>query len=727
MACEPLTLTILAPDAGAHVSAGSMLTLRVAVTNWDGGEWIGSGVPVAATGGVSGPTVLTVTSGTDFTGSFTMPNDAGSSTFTAGWPGVQKSVTVVTDVCTPGCEAWQECVVDGSGARCVDLGLMLTWVAPTEGQAMGPATASALALSLTVTRADGGSFSGTVPFALDGGASGVLTKSGPAWSATVDAGVFDGPRQVSAGWAGGPGAVRNFTVVATAPTVTLYPQDGVDAVDHDGRLRWKKSDVAKVQVESNRPLASLAATEFVNSGVTAATGCTRSCAAGATCACFDVDLSVQPYVQTAGEVFGTVDVKLNTLTDTYGNTTNGIATKQFQVTRLKWVKQIAAAATAAPALAITDGGLVIASVGNGLVALQPDGGTAWTVPGLNLTSAPMVGTVGIYVATTTTAPTAGILVYDFAGQSRPSSPICGVLSATTYSGDLALAQPGASEVPVAVRSDRRIAIGTPGCDSPSSTMSGLAGTKTAIVSGTDAFVAGNASTQIWRYSTITSGASQSGSASASGVVPSNLFDFGSGVLGGGAFTGGAFVFANGATTTVTTNPGATTSGAAVVGVGGVVEYGDTASRLWRASVVAGPGFASLSPPSVLFSPSASFAAAAPLLGDANIAYTMGDDGILHVVVDGSTFTEKWSWANGGIPTTGLSQLNIDINRDVADPCKAGEPGVLYFAASSASSTKVYALLVDSQGLPRTAPWPRYQHDPGNTGNAATDLTPWSCR
>jgi outer membrane protein assembly factor BamB len=151
--------------------------------------------------------------------------------------------------------------------------------------------------------------------------------------------------------------------------------------------------------------------------------------------------------------------------------------------------------------------------------------------------------------------------------------------------------------------------------------------------------------------------------------------------------------------------------------------GDNASHFSKRTLSAGPSFSSGN--TVTLSPS-TFTTSAPLVGEGGLAYILGHDGVLHVV-DTATMMERWSWTNGSIPATGLSQLNIDVNRDVADPCKAGEPGVLYFSASSASSTKVYALLVDSQGVPRTAAWPRYQHDPGNTGNAATDLTPWSCR
>lgn len=729
-ACVPLTVKIVTPMAGAVVAGGTAVRVKATVKDWDGGAWGGASVPAIAAAGVMPPASLALSGPGEFTGDFTMPNMTGTFALGAGWPAANDSVNVATQVCTANCSAWQECVASQTGGTCADLGLTLTWMTPTEGQKMGAAAASALSLSLTATRADGGGFTGTIPFALDGGATGMLTKVGAAWTITVDAGIQDGPRALSAGWAGGPDAGRGFVVVATPPTVTLYPQDGVDTVDHDGAKRWKKSDIAKVQVESDRALASLTAADFVNAGVTVGSGCSRMCTAGATCACFDVDLAVQPYVQTTGEVFGTVDVALKPVVDVYGNTTSGVATKQFQVTRLKWVKQVAASATAAPALAISSGGLLVASVGNGLVALTPDGGTAWTVTGLNTTSPPMVGTQGVYVANSTSGPSASILQYDLLGQPRTPTQTC--LGGVAYAGDLALAQPGASELPVAVRSDRRIAIGTAGCDSPSTTMTGLTGNKTVIVSGTDAFVAGNASASIWRFSTVNAGSALSGNASGQSLAPANLFDVG-GVIGGGASagpaSGGAFAFVNAALLGNTTNstPGTSAAGPAVVGLASSVFYGDNSAKLWRTTVSASAAFSGAQSTSSL-SASALLSGTAPLVGDGSNAYVMGDDSVLRVV-DSVTLALQWTWNPffGQAAPTAVSQLNIDLNRDVAAPCASNAPGVLYLSASNGANTKVYALLVDSQGIPRTAAWPRYQHDPGNTGNAATDLTPWSCR
>jgi hypothetical protein len=99
------------------------------------------------------------------------------------------------------------------------------------------------------------------------------------------------------------------------------------------------------------------------------------------------------------------------------------------------------------------------------------------------------------------------------------------------------------------------------------------------------------------------------------------------------------------------------------------------------------------------------------------------------VLDGNTMTEEWNWA-GLFPSpavaAAISQLNLDINRSSTTPCATGAPGVLYVASTNNGVTRLHALLVDSRGLDKAAPWPRYQHNPANSGNAATGLANWTC-
>ncbi|MBX5481033.1 MAG: hypothetical protein IRZ16_04165 [Myxococcaceae bacterium] len=67
--------------------------------------------------------------------------------------------------------------------------------------------------------------------------------------------------------------------------------------------------------------------------------------------------------------------------------------------------------------------------------------------------------------------------------------------------------------------------------------------------------------------------------------------------------------------------------------------------------------------------------------------------------------------------------NIDCTRDSTGAALKGLPGVLYVGSNSGN---LYAFVVDSRGIDTSAPWPKYQHDPRNTGNADTDLSEFAC-
>jgi len=91
-------------------------------------------------------------------------------------------------------------------------------------------------------------------------------------------------------------------------------------------------------------------------------------------------------------------------------------------------------------------------------------------------------------------------------------------------------------------------------------------------------------------------------------------------------------------------------------------------------------------------------------------------------LDAAGPSEEWHWTAPGAISV---QLNLDKNRDAAHPCALGQPGVLY-VVTAGTQTTVYAILVDSPGIDGSAPWPRYQHDPGSTGNSGTSLAAWAC-
>ena len=165
--------------------------------------------------------------------------------------------------CAPACAQWQECSQTPAGGSCVDLALTLVWAKPSQGARFGLSIASSLGVELLVSRADGGYFGGGVPFTLEGRWTGTLRPSGQAWVATIDAGVDEGTRKLVAGWGTGPAdAVTTFDVVGP-PRVRLFVEAPApradDDTDQDGQPRWKKFEVAPIQVESSRRLPALRA------------------------------------------------------------------------------------------------------------------------------------------------------------------------------------------------------------------------------------------------------------------------------------------------------------------------------------------------------------------------------------------------------------------------------------------------------------------------------------
>ena len=739
--CVNAVITAVRPASGTVFNGGDTVRFVFSVTDWDGGVWPAATVPAQTSGGVTGPSTL-AKNNSAFEGDFVLANTTGMQAVRAGWVAANAAIAVTARICNANCAPWQGCVADLDGGHCDDLGLSLSWVSPSAGQEFGPSAAQAVALELNVSRADGGAFAGTVPFSL-GAASGALALSTGAWRATADAGSNDGNRTVTAGWEdGGPTMSRGFVVVATPPTVTLVaqatPMRPPDNTDIDTIPRWKKNELALVQVESNRLLNPVQPTDFTTAGGAAPSVlCSRSCPGANFCQCFAVDLARQTLTAPAGSISGTISVGLSRATDTLGNVNTSIAAQNFPVTRLKWRRDIAT--TALPmGVAIAPDGKVItgasASLGttSAVVALMPDGGTAWSNTYANeyLTAPPLVGTQAVYFGVANPgASTASIRKVAVSDGQTPTSRCFG---AQPLWGDMALVSPGNTEAVVAVRSDARIVPSTTSCDqaiiSTSPTPS-AANWPSLVAIGTDAFLGMSARAPIWKFTTADTVPVSAGSATTTTLFPSNLFVLGTNLVGGGGPTvGGAFaVLAAGTLSGSTLNAtGADTGGAAIVGGApdaGVVFYGDTGGNLRLIPLnPVGPSFGAIATQNL--SGTASFSERAALLGKGGHLYVVGSDGTLRVL-NSMTMAEEWRW-DSAFPTTKVSPLNMDINRDALDPCGPGQPGVLYVAASSGAATKLYAVLVDSAGLERSAPWPRHQHDPANTGNPATQLTPWTC-
>ncbi len=113
---------------------------------------------------------------------------------------------------------------------------------------------------------------------------------------------------------------------------------------------------------------------------------------------------------------------------------------------------------------------------------------------------------------------------------------------------------------------------------------------------------------------------------------------------------------------------------------------------------------------------------APVLGSGGTLYTASASGPSASLGEVSawsvdTLTMRWKLSD----SVGRAQASpsLDCSRN-ADGIPAAAPhGVLYVPALNG---QLYAFIVDSPGLDKNAPWPKYQHDARNTGNPATPIT-----
>lgn len=113
-------------------------------------------------------------------------------------------------------------------------------------------------------------------------------------------------------------------------------------------------------------------------------------------------------------------------------------------------------------------------------------------------------------------------------------------------------------------------------------------------------------------------------------------------------------------------------------------------------------------------PSAEPSRGASVWGAGGHVYTAG---ALTGIIQARQPLEEVAWRfEPGAPIE--ASMNLDCARGSDGGVATGMPGVLYAVTRSGN---VHALIVDSPGLDPAAPWPRYQHDPRNTGNPTTPL------
>lgn len=247
------------------------------------------------------------------------------------------------------------------------------------------------------------------------------------------------------------------------------------------------------------------------------------------------------------------------------------------------------------------------------------------------------------------------------------------------------------------------------------------------LAGLDAFVASSDVATLWK--TTLNGASWNTPqvvASPPGQAR-NLFFTTNGQDVGGAASNNIFTYAATAFTSVA-NTASTNSGPVSVGGNGTfMLWGTLQGNLVRATYAGSSGFTA--GPSVSLVSSVSTATTTPIIGGRGIVYVLANNGQLFVRNAGNLMGGWESDIPPGV--TAVSQPALDVYRNsagVKDCTK--QLGVFYSltrtAGGPSGTATLRALFVDSDGLDRTAPWPKYQRDNANTGNATTDISFWTC-
>ncbi len=720
---EPVDATTL--RAGQSVSVAARFVLV------DGGAWPNTlAIPVQASWG---PQTMLLSG---IAGSVAGLSDAGQGSVVFGWDGGPAEPRAVSFAAcaaevVSSCDVFMECAPSASGGACVSHGYVVEWVSPDAGSATNQ---SSVLAELRVSKPDAGVVTLTsIPVT---GATAFAGASGR-YTGTLPIAAPDGIKTFTAGWPS-DGASSTLTIerdtIAPSVTVVVEPRNGPDP-DLAAPTAWKKDEKAliKITVDGGRPAVAGDVRPPPNGVVTAEAcgGCSGACR------CFGIDVSSTPL----NGLRGPMGVQVLPINDPAGNRTEQ-KDAGFDVTRLRWFRTMSiesgTTATLAPSLSVN--GLVVFAVGNrtGLLprlqVYNPSGALQLSAVTKRITGAAVVGAETLWVPTfdeaNSTSAIQSVLLSD-AG----TGSVC-ELAAAPFSGVALGLFNAATEAPIAMRNG--LHFGTPTC--PSLSIAAPASEPTPVVvrqfdGGSDVFVGYGSS--LTRASTNGLVWNDLGARSDPVVTFRSLFLDGYGRIGGG----GGVVALPGPVRLVSASDhrdGGTLAtspqfaSGLVVGadrVYGSPMFGRLAAIAYGPTGLPDSGFELDA--GVQSSDRQFVLGAADRLLDVAI---LGGPRPLPVVVrvsqlQTSTFVEDWS----GFPLSTIdadvriASPALDVYRSASGVKDCSRPiGVLYVPVSVDSSTTLYSILVDSNGLDPTAPWPKFQRDNANRGNSSLPTTPWTC-
>jgi len=731
-ACVNGRLEVSEPSESLTVAAGQPVPATARFVLVDGGAWPETlAIPVSASWGPQTPLLNG--------GAGVIPGltDAGQGTLVFGWDGGPSqrrnvSFTACAAELIASCDAFLECAPSALGGTCVSRGFVVEWLSPDSGTATNQATVQA---ELSVTKPDGGAVtltavpvSGLPPFT---GASG-------RYSGLLPIGAPDGLKTFTAGWpSSGPSSTLSIQRDTVAPTVTVTvePRTGADG-DAVDPTAWKLDELAlvKVNVDGGRAaeLSDLALPDGGSGSIS--TSC-QSCQGQ--CRCFGLDLS-----RTA--IRGLRDnrwIQVVPILDGAGNASQPVDAG-VRLTRLLWQRDIslADAGLALRPLAISQEGQVVAVVPDRPGALPrvlvfTQRGVPVTVPAItgSISSGPVVAGSTIWVGESSAG---GRSLTPVVLSGLPSPSVCSGIG-TSFRQEMAVISTFGREVPVTF-DDNGLVLGFGGCSTFSIPVSGSGFFSLATRdSPSGVFVLGGGG--------LTKVGLDGGAWYAEGSISAGVLDVGSrprslfldenGRVGGSSGDGAFGLFATQAGGTLSNggvvNRVADDLGAVSVAQGAVLGMSNANTLVEYRTVGAGgsldAGVRTLSP--VL-------SQSEPILGADGWVYIVGarrsGSTVFLSVAAARRPGLEFAWVGDLLPdpfstSSRLAVPALDVYRTSTGAKACGRPtGVLYVFSSTDVTATLQAVLVDSNGLDSTAPWPKFQRDNANRGNSSLPTTAWTC-
>jgi hypothetical protein len=442
------------------------------------------------------------------------------------------------------------------------------------------------------------------------------------------------------------------------------------------------------------------------------------------CGTVEVDLS-KPELKAFRGIFGLVASGRDRVANAGGGDAG------VKVTRWKWAFDVAPAAApikTSPAIGtlgtVYFGTVALGSTGT-LYALNPDGTVKWAYDAGAIEASPAVGVSDagaetVFVASTNptgaaiAALTAGGVLTTACSQAGGSTSNASLaISDTTFALETVVTGVGlinsAGGRITAVRPNAS-ATGDRCRDTPSAGLTTFPATIS--MDGANAYF-GDDNGNVQGFSFISTG----WSAKTGWPVTASLFTRGLAIVGtdvvggGGPGQGGVFRIPASGTSVAWKYPAGVSSPAwsPAVGSGNGIYFGNQTPALTKVLMNATTA--------VTATPAATVKGA-PAIGQDGVIYTADSSGELAAW----TGTLGGSWALSGLGTVESSPA-LDCARDVAGAKLPGRPGVIYLGSNSG---KLFSFIVDSRGIDTTAPWPKYQHDPRNTGNSSTPMAEFAC-